>query len=136
MDFGVINETDGNQVVAAKSFVGGFSRDMTLANGNQSVVGVGFRPTYIIFNAGIINLTGYPLSFGFTDGTNDRCRRNKFLELADQWTATSQVASMVLSGAADNGCTLASLDADGFTVTWAKSGSPTGTCSVDFLAIK
>ncbi len=108
------------------------TRDMTAVSGNVSYTGVGFKPKYILlFGALGANIV---LSLGWADenggigalysnfgDSNYHCNVLYALRLAhvngDQWI------------------TAVTMDSDGFTLAWVKSGSPIGTGSVNVLAV-
>jgi len=111
------------------------TRDLAAANGSVSYTGVGFTPTVLIMNGcieGTPNLVNCTMSDssrtagGFEcDGTsaNFRVSTNLFAP------ATNDAGNYVIG-------VLSSYDADGFTVAWTKTGSPTGTFSFTVLCLK
>jgi hypothetical protein len=115
--------------------VGSFTRDLTTASGSQSVTGVGFKPSAVIFWAHVSGETKG--SLGFTDGTTSDCFYNYAAVSAGAWAIS---AGNILHPIGDlsnlqNGA-LSSLDADGFTISWTKTGSPTGSLVVSYLAFR
>jgi hypothetical protein len=48
----------------------------------------------------------------------------------------SAIWRTALSGGNYQTCKVTSFDSDGFTVTWTKTGSPTGTATVTYTAIR
>jgi len=136
MDFGVINETDGNKIVAAVTFIGSFNRDNTVANGTQAVVGVGFKPSYIFFFSAT-SPTSVSGTFGFANITTGRALFSNHVNSADTFNLDDDSPLRTVNVAATtNEGDLTSLDADGFTITWAKVGAPTGTTLCRFMAVK
>ena len=120
-----------NEIPKIKS--GSFSRDSTTASGSQAVTGVGFLPRLLLFMAaagyGKEFSTGHdraitPLSFAYYINT-------------DKWmVSTSHSIRYIIDGTTTKyEGLIASLDADGFTITWTKTGSPTGTISIVYLAL-
>ena len=109
-----------------------FSRDTTVVTGTQSVTGVGFTPVFVIFLA--LEATSDEVSWGFDDGTNKDCIGR------DGATYFWNGQNHSISGR-DNGTTdvyngfISSLDSDGFTISWTKTGSPSGTLSITYLAV-
>lgn len=110
------------------------TRDMTAASGSVAYTGAGFKPTCIICLAGISGAT--ECSIGFSDAAvgsfvlglqattpNTSPNGAQLIRLLDATAANDQVA------------TLASYDADGFTLTWTKIGTPTGTATLYFLCL-
>lgn len=134
---------DGTNWVAKggneKITVGFFSRDISLASGTQIVTGVGFKPSAIIFLAGIANQQS--ASIGIVDdglGAND----NASLLFGHDGTADNISSSGTISikffvTAGDNyRGSVTALNSDGFTITWTKTGSPTGSLGIQFLAFR
>lgn len=127
--------TQDESVILPVNFIGTFSRDNTLANGTQGVTGIGFRPSSVIFLA-VIFSTG-AVSIGFDNNGQHNVILNKHEEAADQWSAQGVFSISMFTGVAGaNGADIVSMDVDGFTVTWSKTGSPTGTSSIFFMASK
>lgn len=111
------------------------TRDMTAATGNVSYTGAGFVPTAIIAYHGVNVTRGFGVSIAdsaktvsslATDNTawNTRVGTNLFLLTYNPSASDFQYATIV------------SYDADGFTLAWTKSGSPTGTMSIFFLCFR
>ena len=97
-----------------------FTRTASAGSGAQAITGAGFQPTAIIVLA--LNNGNEEVSWGLGDDDNNE---------ADIFSTTSanysrgDVNIIQLSNASGNDmvAVLTSLDADGFTVTWTKSGS-------------
>lgn len=106
--------------------VGTFTRDMTAASGDASYTGVGFKPSMLIALAQIDGQAA--LSVGFAN----RCA---FLYLGN-WYNNGQLIDISLSGPAKQTAVVKTYDSDGFTLTWAKTGSPTGTATISYLALR
>ena len=100
--------------------------------GDQAITGAGFAPKgYILLattNAGVGQT-----SIFVHDGTTQNGLISK--DTAGAWTSASDsVAYIMVAG----GTTFAkavpkTLDSDGTTITWSKTGSPTGTATLTFL---
>jgi hypothetical protein len=91
------------------SFVGGFTRDSVAATGVVAITGVGFR-------------------------TNQNC----VYEVGSgvyAHNSTSAFHYEPSSGNHQDGI-VTSFDADGFTISWTKTGSPTGNARIKFMAFK
>lgn len=119
--------------------VGSFSRDTTVATGTQAVTGVGFRPRVVLFFAAQSN-TG-EASFGFADQvigatTLSNSNVNSRTATSAGTFETNASAIFAFQGGSDyyEGL-LSSLDTDGFTISWVKTGSPTGTLDVTYVAL-
>jgi len=122
------------------SKTGSFTRNLSFAaDGNVSYTGVGFKPTHINFWLGAGN--GTNSSFGF--GATDSSKAGVFSAFSNngQVGFNSAAAVVVFNGGSDttiyDSAVLASYDADGFTLTWTKLGSPGGsTITVNYIAFK
>ncbi len=114
--------------------VGTFSRDITTASGNQAVTGVGFTPIAILF-FGVVGGPSDETCHGFDDGSNGQCLSNENSVSGSTWDdaaksiQVNQGAGNIYSG------DVGSFDADGFTIAWVKTATPTGTLVVSYLAI-
>jgi len=112
--------------------IGTFSRDTTDATGTQAISGVGFKPSHIIFISAVE--AGAEVSMGFDDGTthlsmvyryNSTWATQSFISIFN-W----QAAAIYYRG------TVSVLGADGFTISWTKTGLPTGTLDVYYMAFR
>lgn len=111
------------------------TRDMTAASGNVSYTGVGFAPTSIIAFSGVTSTPGFAVSMADSSKTVH--------SLANDNTAFDSRIGLNLfcltyiqGGASYQYATIVSYDADGFTLAWTKSGTPTGTISLMFLCFQ
>lgn len=112
----------------------GTTRDMTAATGNVSYTGIGFQPTSLRLLACIVG--GLIGSDGFADSARTAYCVGRY---GTSGLQTSQVALAYVDVDAANNkqtCVVASYDADGFTLTWTKTGSPTGTLVLNFICYK
>jgi len=119
------------------SAVGQFTHNMATATGDVAVTGVGFVPTMITLMA-VVDTVAFRTSIGWalsaTAGDNraiasygavtDDSNTMDANGVAQIWTASSTNSTSVLK----------SFDADGFTLTITKTGSPTGTTTFVYLA--
>ena len=119
--------------------IGLFTRDTTLASGTQSVTGIGFKPKTILFFASedgtgeaSFGFSNEPITGGATANLSVNCR-----------TATSPGtfnanAASILSWQSSSDYyqgSLAGINNDGFSISWVKTGSTTGTLQIAYLAI-
>lgn len=117
-------------------YVGTTTRDTDTATGTQAVTGVGFQPQAVFFIAG--TQSEDEMSFGFDDGTtatsastsDGDAGNNNWAMMATVSINDVEATSTYYRGNID------SLDSDGFTISWTKTGSPTGTIAIYFLAFK
>lgn len=120
-----------NKTTAFK--VGIFTRDMTLASGSQSITGVGFKPKLITCTSSLGAGTVYASADGISDGIANSCME---LYGAGGFYIQGFFLIMHTTPADYQSAIVASLDADGFTLTWTKSGTPTGTGTIIFAAYR
>lgn len=113
-----------------------FTRDLTAASGTQAVTGVGFLPK-AVFLIGAVSGGVPPASVGIDTGNgNPSVIYNNHADTANAWGVNASNSIFIVAGASSrqNGV-VTSLDADGFTITWTKVGSPTGTATIGYLAL-
>lgn len=117
-------------------FVGSFTRDTSVATGSQSVTGVGFKPKSLLFLANITATSA--MSIGLWGKNNTAgCLLDNGAGAADSYTTnSSSVIFMRRTATADATAEPGTFDADGFTISWTKTGSPTGTTVVIYLAMR
>jgi len=104
------------------------SRDLSLASGDVAYTGLGFRPSVILF----ISVTGSVA--GFAVGL-DRQAARFAVDAAGNYTTAYSIQCIASSGNYQ-GAFIKSMDANGYTLTWAKTGSPSGTGRILALAIR
>jgi len=117
-------------------YVGSFTRDMTAPSGNYSNTGPGFKPRYLLFFAAGPNMPG--MSIGAANVSMSGCIYDLHVDIADSWAAsTSRCIYLRTSGGTSQDAYLASLDANGFTLTWTKTGAPpAGNAIIIVIAIR
>ena len=118
-------------------FVGTFNRNIADAVGNVAYTGIGFTPSYVQFNWALTG-AGKLFGNGSTDGISHAFRKNNRNNvLTDFSIGTSVVLTVTEIGGSDaSDATFVSFDSDGFTLNWAKAGTPVGTILVTFTAFK
>lgn len=107
------------------------TRDLTAATATVAYTGVGFKPRAVLA-FGAINFS--IASFGFGDSAlTNRVVHNT----GGGTTFYASTALMLFETSSNNYQTagLASLDSDGFSITWTKVNTPTGTASIYFLCL-
>lgn len=107
------------------------TRDLTVASGSVAYTGMGFQPTSCVANGMVTtSATQYITHFAMSDSARTSSSTaffagtiitTNFLVLADVTAANFQVAN------------IASYDSDGFTLTWVKTASPTGTATIQVM---
>lgn len=114
--------------------VGSFTRDISLATGTQAVTGVGFKPKVVIFFAAFAS--DVVASSGFDDGSTRKAMWQNnpagvdILNVSSDAILITKVAGTSYAGAIN------SFDTDGFTISWTKTGLPTGTATINYLALR
>ena len=129
--------TQDEAVVLPSAKVTNFTRDMSIASGTQVVTGVGFRPSHIIFQCSVDGGVGR-MSIGFQDNAFIvRCISDFENVGAGQWSPINgnSISANLNVTTGYNGFA-SSYDIDGFTITWTKVMSPTGTLNIQFMAFK
>lgn len=99
------------------------TRNMTAATGSVGYTGVGFTPTSLVF-LGWIEAT-HSISFAVVESSKGVA--SVFSHLAANMGGSGTALYMQVDGSNYQGATVSSFDADGFTLSWTKTGSPTGT---------
>lgn len=113
------------------SFVGAYTYDVSTASGTVVTTGVGFQPSVIFAIAEIPGTTS--ASWGFT---NLAAQRAIIMRGSGGFTSSAALLyAYVTAGNTASGA-VTSFDSDGFTLTWTKTGSPTGTLTYYILAFK
>ena len=129
-------KADGTAVVATAGvsvFVGQFTFDQSVV-GTTAVSGVGFQPKAVIFFS-VDNSTA-ETCWGVDDGTNAASISNYHHVTSDTYVSDPTYSIRLFQGSSDDSsANITTLGADGFTITNAKTGSPTTTIAVEYLAI-
>jgi len=115
--------------------VGTFSRNTATETGTQAVTGVGFKPSHVIFFAVVGNTP--QVSVGVSDGSYSYCIQNVHAEVADAWSYNATYCIFLDEGANIyyQGI-LTAFGADGFTITWTKTGAKSGTAEIHYIAFR
>jgi hypothetical protein len=115
-------------------FVGSFTRDLSLASGSVAYTGVGFKPRAIIFIGAIAAVVG-GATWGAFDGTNNQAIRAQ--TTAGQFSlANNSAFEIIISGGNLQTATVSALGDDGFTLAYTKTGTPTGTATIKYIALR
>ena len=108
------------------------TRDTSAASGTQAITGAGFAPKAVI----IIASRGAPNgSIGFAE-ENATDEGADFYYNGTVWGSaqTSNVITLIEAGGVNyNNATVTTWGADGITLTWTKTASPTGTADIFLL---
>jgi hypothetical protein len=113
--------------------IGTFNRDLAGTSGDVAYTGVGFKPSHVLF----ISVTeSNGMSWGIDNGTNHYCSFCYGGTFTISTLATNSITVANSAGSGSQTGLIKTLDADGFTITYAKTGSPTGTINIYYLAIR
>lgn len=132
-------EYDGTQFnilsVFPKFKVVTFTRDVSTASGSQAVTGVGFKPKGGIFVGGINGTVA--MSVGVDDQAARGGIYDNSVNVSDTYGSGSSasITAQVSAGNVYQG-SVSTWDADGFTILWTKTGSPTGTLTATALLFR
>ena len=114
--------------------VGSFTYDVSTASGTQAVTGVGFSPKAVVFLAGINGTSA--MSAGIDDGSTAFVIIDDNVDAAGTYAVNSQSIGIATTAGGNAQGKITTLGADGFTITWTKTGSPTGTATIGYLALR
>lgn len=105
-----------------------FTRDLAAVSGDVAYTGIGFKPSLIVARATPPD-GGFNISLG--EYTTVGGHQNMNTYAAGTWeSTTSYFIALIASIGNTQTAIVKSFDADGFTLTWTKAGSPTGTANV------
>lgn len=120
--------------------VGTLTRDMTASSGDVAYTGVGFVPKAIIFcGAKASSASGFSMYMGLSDGSTETTLQQN-ADAPTQpyiYSTSTHSISMFESGTQYQIATTKSFDADGFTLTWTKGGTPSAnTVTICYMAMR
>lgn len=110
-----------------RKYSGTITRATSDATGSQSITGVGGKPLIVIFSAAD-DADSNIFSDGWDDGTLRGCTYiNNLTLLATLLTVAGKSQTLSINvqtlGGAGHSASISSLDTDGFTLSWTKSGA-------------
>lgn len=108
--------------------------DTSSANGSVGYTGFGFKPSVVLIALATGNLGEF--SVGISDGTTNGCVLDNTSDTDNQWATDAVVLKLVQSATIRLTAVVASLDADGFTLTYTKTGAKTGTATMKIIAFR
>jgi len=106
-----------------------FTRDLAAVSGDVSYTGVGFMPTAMIAFATI------PEFMGVVDSGKVGKEKDIYTDTKTQ-VDTSDFIRLNPASGAQQSAVVKSFDSDGFTLTWTKAGSPTGTLTIIVMCFR
>lgn len=120
--------------ITSRFYVGFTTYDLSTASGTQAITGVGFKPKAVIFLAVINNTTQW--SLGFDDGNTSRGIGGIGSGTNIQDNNGSDALHIRVDGSNHQSGYITTFGSDGFTITWTRIGSPTGTVQIKYLAFR
>jgi len=107
------------------------THDMSVT-GTQTITGVGFVPRAVIAIGGIA-----PVSIGtISNGGVSYNIASNAGGVAGNWTLVDGLMKIIIAAGAEATATLTSYDSNGLTLTWTKTGTPTGTAYIQLLCFR
>jgi hypothetical protein len=137
----LVNKTLTSPIINGGIFTGGgallsktitATRDISAVDGDVAYTGVGFTPTSIQCVANIGTTDRWCSCFASSDKTSYGIKKYTDTTV----NASAHLLELFVDGSNYVTGTLKSYDADGFTITWSKASSPTGTATMQFLCFK
>jgi hypothetical protein len=118
------------------SKISSFTYDMSTATGTIAYTGVGFEPVEVIFFAGTDDGSAVGrASTGVDNGTGKMTLADRSQVTARTWRVSTSESIRCWTGASDSVAGyISTMGSDGFTISWTKTGSPTGTLTVTYAA--
>lgn len=124
--------------------VGSFTKNTADATTTTAYTGIGFKPSSVQFR--------FYYQIGndwFGSGFDDSITANSQIAVginSGGWggiSVSSTNSTMLVTGSVYNGCSttatcgkISSMNADGFTISWIKTGSPAGTYTIQYTAYR
>lgn len=125
-------------ITPTRTYSGYFTKDTADATGTNSYTGVGFKPRAVLFFSVMSSANNSQSSWGFDTLTNHAVLADSDVSTEDSYTqgTGSSIYAFQASGAPVTSYegALSSLDADGFTISWTKTGAKVGTITVYYIA--
>lgn len=132
MKYGDITRQDESDQLPVP-FIGTIFRDSSLASGTQAITGIGFKPSIIQFIGGQSETVEF-CWHGFANATTNQCYTRRTASSFEAQGAFSIFVYQDLSNTYKG--KILTMDSDGFTITWTRTGTPTGTLQIKFMASK
>tara|TARA_R110002074_G_scaffold125681_1_gene263142 strand:+ start:40 stop:603 length:564 start_codon:yes stop_codon:yes gene_type:complete len=115
-----------------------FTRNSASGAGTQAITGVGFQPTAVLFLAAISGAGMASIGFQDSDKAGDSLA-DRQLMTANDWDTNvwnTDKINIVFASTVNYGGSITAYGSDGFTITWAVRGSPSGTVKIRALCFK
>lgn len=128
------NPTWGTVSTGLSSQIITSTRDMAGTTGSVSYTGVGFKPTAIQCFIGINGSS--KMSWGFSDSAITSGGKNVERDQDGSFYHNNGICLVSVTGTDYQSASITSYEADGFILSWVKTGSPTGTATLVFICFK
>ena len=110
------------------------SYDISTASGTQTISGIGFQPKAVIIFSNLQSNT-FTASWGMDNGTTAGCIYC-YATGGNSFAFATNIIELIITNAVTySTATVSAFNADGFNLTWVKTGSPTGTANIFYMAI-
>ena len=111
--------------------------DISTASGEQVVTGAGFAPSSVIAYQTISNTAKWSIGMGTKSDSDYQCSVSNYLDSTTGVTDEAHIVSVYTSNSPDRvQASISSWDADGITLSWTKTGTPTGTATINYMFMK
>ena len=117
---------------------GTFTRDQATASGTQQITGVGFEADVLLFfaNQSSSSKASVGADAYAPAGATAGSVANAHGVSANTWATTNSFSVYALeTGANSYAGIVTAKDADSFTINWTRTGTPTGTLTINYVAI-
>ncbi len=121
--------------VSGTTKVGVKNYDTATADGDVVITGVGFKPTSVLIVAHVASTMQF--SIGQGDASLNLCAIDFGSVSAGTWNySATKIITLMQTGAIYCEGSLKSLDVDGFTLAFVKTGAKTGTARIYYTAFR
>jgi hypothetical protein len=120
----------------SKIYVDSASRNMTLPSGTQTTTSIPFKPSAVIFFSARGGSVG-EMCMGLDDGTRSHSITDFYNTTPDIWSENTSFSIRINQGGGNTyEGTITAFTADGFTITWTRTGAPTGIVGFYYMAFR
>lgn len=115
------------------SVISSTTYDLSTASGTKTISGLAFQPSLVVFLSSVAGGGTTVASIGFDNGTLP----GSVSKIGTNWNiSTTNSLVLTTSGGNNQVGHITSFTSDGFVITFTKTGTPTGTATIVFLAFK
>jgi hypothetical protein len=113
------------------------SRDLSVASGTQAITGLGYTPSFVMCHAQVDQQDAMSIGFQSVVGVSQgSCITDRNSWTANAWAGQGVLIWIYRTSPNYAYAYISSFDTDGFTLTWVKANSPTGTLDMYFNCFK